>query len=205
MKPVEAYLRDYRDSVGASPVEAPNDAAPTTGTSVEDLVSLENGADEALARSGLMVEEALSFAAEQINKAKADWTVECQERLCREAAVGRAAFENAMSKSLVSVLAPFLAGRQRDRIRDAFVEHIRNFTEECPDTIISVAGPMEDITIVAGCLGKVGVKTISRATAGDILEAEIGRTAVRADLSSWAQLFSSMLGAEVDDAVSSRA
>ncbi|MFT4095945.1 MAG: hypothetical protein QM651_02410 [Rhodoblastus sp.] len=150
-------------------------------------------AEDAMARAGLAFREAIAISIERQRAAQAAWSSECQDRVSQEAAAAREAFEHKVSQCLARILAPFVETRQRERIRAFFVSQVAAIFAETPDIVVMIDGPTADCRIVAGSLGKIGVRTALRENESDRLEAEIGSTIVRASFHKWSRQLAAIL------------
>lgn len=182
---LSTYLADMTK---ISPLETPGDAyiaPPPVDMAVQIEDYARRRADDALARASATFNEAITVCIERQREAQASWSTECQDRVSKEAAEARAAFERRVSQNLVRILAPFVEARQRERVRASFIARIAELFAEAPDIDVTIDGPTADCRIVAGSLGKIGVRIVVRENKNDRLEAEIGSTIVRASFDKW--------------------
>lgn len=163
-----------------------------------EQAAYERGAAEALMRAGAVIEQALVAADQSIAGIQAQWTVECQERICREAAEGRSLIEERLSEELLRAISPFVEARQIERIRESFLKHLREVLPTKRETPIKIAGPADERKIMVDCLGEMGIVAMYHDHDARVIEAEIGPHIIRADFTSWSRRWLGEFGDGLD-------
>lgn len=185
----------------ASSAEEDFSTSTLPSATVDDLDVPAQQMDDVMARASLMLEEAFDFASVQIKAARESWSSECRDLLCEQAAVSRQNFERQVSASLMTVLEPFIERKQRERVLQSFMRVVGEILDECPGATVTVVGPTADVEMVACSLGSRAVSVVTRASDGANLEATVGPTTIRADLSKWREAFAAAFseGCDHDD------
>lgn len=163
-----------------------------------EQAAYERGLEEALCRASVTIEQALAAASASLASVRAQWTTECQERICREAAAGRALIENRLSADLLDVLSPFVEASQRERIRRSFLQRLKEHMATMAEVSVKLTGPVDEGTVVVDCLGKMGITAIFHERDQPVMDAEIGAQVLRADFGGWSRQWFAEFGDCVD-------
>lgn len=163
-----------------------------------ERVAYERGVEDALTRAGAMIEQALSAANDTALSVKSQWTAECHDRVRLEAASGRSMIESRLSTELVNVLSPFIEAKQREKIRESFVQFLREEVVITSEVPVKLYGPADEREIMIDCLGELGITAMFYIREGPTMDAQIGPKIIRADFASWSRRWLIELGAVLD-------
>ena len=180
------YLRDISQS-GPTTSEMSGQSDEVGDCSNLEQLAYERGVEDTLLRASATIEQALSAFGESTASLQAQWTMECQDRVCREADVGRSLIEERLSAELAKALSPFIEAKQRDRIREAFLQCLQEALTANAEAPIRLFGPADETRIVVDRLGQKGITAIYHERNGPVIDAEIGSRIVRADFASWSR------------------
>lgn len=175
-----------------------NIAANALESASSEQAAYERGLEEALCRASVTIEQALLAASASLASVRAQWTTECQERICREAAAGRALIENRLSADLLDVLSPFVEASQRERIRRSFLQRLQEHMATMAEVSVKLIGPADEGTIMVDCLGKMGITAIFHERDQPVMDAKVGSKVLRADFGSWSREWFAEFGDSVD-------
>ncbi|MFV0279841.1 MAG: hypothetical protein ACK5JM_03640 [Rhodoblastus sp.] len=185
MSVLTRYLRDFGDFSARSVGETRPTILPEQTIQDAERAAYERGVEDATARSHAALDKARAEAAVELEAQQRRWNEECQERLCREAAEGRAAIEQRISRDLADAIAPFIEERQRAGIARAFAALLREIMPAEADIVVNLSGPAKEKAFVLDCLGGMGIKATYETLDGRVIEASVGSTTIRADFDSW--------------------
>lgn len=176
----------------------PNVAANAVESASPEQAAYERGLEDALCRASVTIEQALAAASASLASVRAQWTTECQDRICREAAMGRALIENRLSAELLDVLSPFVEARQRERIRHSFLQRLKEHMATKVEVSVKLIGPADEGAVVVDCLGEMGITAILYERDQPVMDAEVGSKVLRADFGSWTRQWFAEFGGSVD-------